>query len=108
MYITYKLCNFSTDTESDEEAFAEELERSLTADETRKLAETWNRKYSAGHSLIQSDSSSSSSSTSSSSADDEGSETEIGTDTSDDIDSDAEYSVENSEGSKHLIVNMWV
>lgn len=95
--------NFSTDTESDEEAFAEELERSLTADETRKLAETWNRKYSAGHSLIQSDSASSSSS-SSSSADDEGSETEIGTDTSDDIDSDAEYSVENSEGSMHWLL----
>ncbi|GFS44773.1 protein-methionine sulfoxide oxidase mical3a [Nephila pilipes] len=82
--------DLSTDSESDEEAFAEELERSLTADETRKLAETWNRKYSAEQSLIYS--------LSSSSADDEGSETEIGSDdTSQDIDSDAEYSVENSE-----------
>ncbi|GIX74346.1 protein-methionine sulfoxide oxidase mical3a [Caerostris extrusa] len=82
--------DLSTDSESDEEAFAEELERSLTADETRKLAETWNRKYSAEQSLIYS--------LSSSSADDEGSETEIGSDdTSQDIDSDAEYSIENSE-----------
>ncbi|XP_054719606.1 LOW QUALITY PROTEIN: protein-methionine sulfoxide oxidase mical3a-like [Uloborus diversus] len=82
--------DLSTDTESDEEAFAEELERSLTADETRKLAETWNRKYSVEQSLIDS--------ISSSSADDEESDTEIGTDdTSDDVDSDAEYSIENSE-----------
>lgn len=81
---------FSTDSESDEEAFAEELERSLTADETRKLAETWNKKYSTERSLIYSESSSS--------ADDEGSDTEIGSDdTSHDIDSDAEYSIENSE-----------
>ncbi|GBM58463.1 [F-actin]-monooxygenase MICAL3 [Araneus ventricosus] len=82
--------DLSTDSETDEEAFAEELERSLTADETRKLAETWNRKYSAEQSLIYSDSSSS--------ADDEGSETEIGSDdTSQDIDSDAEYSIEHDE-----------
>ncbi|XP_035209150.1 uncharacterized protein LOC118183661, partial [Stegodyphus dumicola] len=81
--------DLSTDTESDEEAFAEELERSLTADETRKLAETWNRKYSAEHSLID---------TVSSSADDEGSDTEIGSeDTSDDVDSNAEYSLDSSE-----------
>ncbi|CAL1283769.1 unnamed protein product [Larinioides sclopetarius] len=82
--------DLSTDSETDEEAFAEELERSLTADETRKLAETWNRKYSAEQSLIYSDSSSS--------ADDEGSDTEIGSDdTSQDIDSDAEYSIEHEE-----------
>ncbi|XP_055935059.1 F-actin-monooxygenase MICAL3-like [Argiope bruennichi] len=85
--------DLSTDSETDEEAFAEELERSLTADETRKLAETWNRKYSAEQSLIYSDSSSS--------ADDEGSDTEIGSDdTSQDIDSDAEYSVEHDEEDK--------
>ncbi|KAG8201584.1 hypothetical protein JTE90_011250 [Oedothorax gibbosus] len=81
--------DLSTDSESDEEAFAEELERSLTADETRKLAETWNRKYSTLSYPSES---------SSSSADDEGSDTEIGSDdTSHDIDSDAEYSIENSE-----------
>ncbi|XP_042903650.1 uncharacterized protein [Parasteatoda tepidariorum] len=84
--------DLSTDSETDEEAFAEELERSLTADETRKLAETWNKKYSTEHSLLCNFSSSSSS------ADDEESDTEIGSDdTSQDIDSDAEYSTENSE-----------
>lgn len=98
--------DLSTDSESDEEAFAEELERSLTADETRKLAETWQRRYSTEHSLLDSGASLSSSS------EDEGSETEIGSEdgTSEDIDSDVEYSLENNEdvpdsGSNHEAEN---
>ncbi|XP_022241856.1 uncharacterized protein LOC106459621 isoform X1 [Limulus polyphemus] len=80
--------DLSTDTESEEEeeAYAEELERSLTADETRKLAKTWQRRYSRD---LLSDSET---------TDDERSSTESLTetggeeDTSEDVDSNEEYS----------------
>ncbi|XP_076311448.1 molecule interacting with CasL isoform X1 [Tachypleus tridentatus] len=79
--------DLSTDTESEEEeeAYAEELERSLTADETRKLAKTWQRRYSRD---LLSDSET---------TDDEQSSTESltetgGEDTSEDVDSNEEYS----------------
>ncbi|XP_023222402.1 uncharacterized protein LOC111623901 [Centruroides sculpturatus] len=86
--------DLSTDTESEEEAFAEELERSMTADETRRLAETWQQRYSQEGGFLDKSKSSSSSSSSSPS---EGSETEIGSDdTSEDIDSDEEYSFDDS------------